>query len=113
MFPTVEAVVMAITTTEDSTTTITEDSTTTIMVVFTTTTMEDSTTIMVVFTTTTTGDSAMVRLNNSGTSPTSLLKVVRVKTRATEDASASTASHSVTGKNYCSASWWKREWPSR
>ena len=108
MFPTVEAVVMAITTTEDSTTTITEDSTTTmedstttIMVVFTTTTMEDSTTIMVVFTTTTTGDSAMVRLNNSGTSPTSLLKVVRVKTRATADANVSTASHSVTGKNYC------------
>ena len=32
MFPTVEAVVMAITTTEGSTTTITEDSTTTIMV---------------------------------------------------------------------------------
>ena len=97
MFPTVEAVVMATTTTGDSTTTM----------------GASTTTIMVVFTTTTTGDSTMVRQNNSGTSPTSLLKVVRVKTRATEDANVSTASHSVTGENYYSASWWKSEWPSR
>merc|ERR1712088_1298716 len=72
MFPTVEAVVMAIITTEDLTTT---------MEGLTTTTTEDSTTTMVAFTTTTMEDSAMV---------------VRVRVREV-DVSVSTASHSVTG----------------
>merc|ERR1711990_1174966 len=83
MFPTVEAVAMAIITMEASTTT-TEDST--IIMEDSTTTTADST-IITEFTTTTTGDSAMV---------------VRVKVRAT-DASVSTASHSVTGMGMCMA----------
>merc|ERR1719220_3140107 len=80
MFPTVEAVVMAIITMEDSTTTMGDSTTTT---EDSTIIMEDLTTTMVAFTTTTMEDSAMG---------------VRVRE---VDASVSTASHSVTGMGMC------------